>query len=191
MDYFIWTGDRSADPNVRHWHVQFPIWTMEEWTMREGKRVENWRDDILAQYPPFRVPTDFPVVLSDWHVFSARLRRLIETQQPGDVQYLAFELRSSFRDGAQITGYSVANHLVLLDCMDRERSESYSNWEPVNPIGDFGVDEPVLSLSRIGDHRLFRVKGDSGTVVIREDLKRCIEDAGMTGCVFERVSVSD
>jgi hypothetical protein len=191
MDYFIWTGDCSADPNLRHWHVQFPIWTMEEWTMCEGKPVENWREDLIAQYPPYGAPTDFPIVLSDWHVFSARLRGLIETEQPGDVQYLQFDLRSSLRNGTQITGYSVANHLVLLDCIDRERSESYSNWVPVNPIGDVGVEEPVLSRSRIGNHRLFRVKGESGTVVIRDDLKRRIENAGMTGCVFERIPLSD
>ena len=40
------------------------------------------------------------------------------------------------------------------------------------------------------DRGLFRVKGDSERVVVRDDLKAQIESEGMTGCLFQPVDVS-
>jgi len=66
------------------------------------------------------------------------------------------------------------------------------NWEPINPIGDFGTFRPtVLKRSMLGNAKLFRIKGQSGTIVIREDLKESIENSGLNPQRFDLLECSD
>lgn len=191
-NYFEWAEPISDDPEERDWSIEFPEWIWVEFTMAEGAPVTDWDPSLIARSGRYGKPVDFRLsVGGEWHIYSERLRLLVEQEVPSAVQYLPFRLRSSV-GSREVADYWVANHLRLIDCLDKRRTTLYrSCWEPVNPLGDFPVRHAVLSRHLIASEMLFRVKGDSGLVVVRGDLKERIEAAGMTGCLFTPVDVSE
>jgi hypothetical protein len=48
----------------------------------------------------------------------------------------------------------------------------------------------ALSRKRIGDARLFRIRGCGEVVVIREDLREALHKAGVSGCGFGRLRIT-
>jgi hypothetical protein len=109
---------------------------------------------------------------------------------PGLIQFLPFRFQRPDGTG-QVADYCVGQILNLLDCLDRARTKVRKNWEPINDIGDFDTYRPlVLSRSLIGDERLFRIKGNCRSIVIREDLKDAIENAGFEGERFDLLECS-
>lgn len=113
------------------------------------------------------------------------MRSFLEKEAAGLVQYLPFRLRRPDGTG-NVQGYFVGQILRLVDCLDRERTEVRLNWEPVNEFGDFDTYRPlVIKESMLGNERLFRLKGASRTIVMREDLKDAMAIAGFAGHRFD------
>lgn len=190
MRYYQWFDLCSDDPKSRDWDIEFPLWC-DEPACDKGQFVSKWDPSIVGRYgPPDAPPTDYPIVIFPfWPVYSPRLRELMGREVPGQIQYLPFRLRASVGHG-EIDGYCVANYLKLIDCLDRDLSRSANNWQSDGDPIDFAIREQVLSQRLIGDERLFRVLGDYTEIIIREDLAKSIEAAGMTGCKFVPVQVS-
>jgi hypothetical protein len=65
-------------------------------------------------------------------------------------------------------------------------------WKPINDRGDFGTLHPiVLSRRLIGEAMLFRIQGHCRTIVVSEDFKQAIEEAGFLGQRFDLLECSD
>ena len=184
MKYFEWWGELDSI-EVRFSDRQFNgFWFVE------GSPVVGWAEFIIAVYLCDDIPRfDFGIARNGWPIFSERMRDFLNGQCPGLVQFLPFRLQRP--DGSAQTGrYSVGQVLRLVDCLDKERTKIRESWAPINEFGDFAVLRPlVLSSKIIGDHQLFRIKGHSGSVVIREDLKDAIEAAGFGLQRFDDIEV--
>ena len=186
MNYYEWLGELDSV------EIRFPDLQFNGFSMVEGIPVIGWTEYLIAVYLCAEAPVfAFGMADTAWPVFSPGMRALMERLVPGVVQFLPFRFQRPDGSG-QVVGYSVGQILKLVDCLDRSRTKVRKNWEPINERGDFDTLPPlVLKQSLIGAERLFRIKGDCRTIVIREDLKRSIEDAGFASQRFDLLATTD
>lgn len=185
MKYFEWWGELDSV------EIGFPDRQFNGFWMVEGSPVIGWNEYMIAVYLCPDTPVfHFGLAVDAWPVFSPGMRSLMETLVPGLIQFLPFRFQRPDGTG-QVTGYCVGQILRLVDCLDRSRTKVRNNWEPINNLGDFGTLRPiVLSHSLMGNEMLFRIKGMCGSIVIREDLKNAIEDAGFKDQRFDLLESS-
>jgi hypothetical protein len=191
VNYFEWLGEITS--------VEFPEpHYRERWWMVEGRPVEGWDGKLVGTYNPARAGLKSPtpqfhygMALNSWPIFSPMFREFLEQTTPGLIQFLPFQLQASKKARGPQISYFVGQFLRLIDCLDRERTPVANNWEPINEYGDFDTRWPlVLSRKLIVDERLFRIRGDCGHIIIREDLKRAIENNGFTNQRFDSIEVA-
>lgn len=186
MNYYEWLGELDSA------EINFPDLEFNGFWMVEGKPVIGWTDYMIAVYMCAATPRfEFGMALNSWPIFSPAMQALMERLTPGVIQFLPFRFqRLNGKD--QVAGYCVGQILRVVDCLDRHRTQVDNNWQPINSYGDFGVLRPfVLSRSLIGDEKLFRIQGNCGRIVIREDVRHAIESAGFGGQRFDPVECSD
>ncbi|WP_448595372.1 imm11 family protein, partial [Thermoflexus hugenholtzii] len=133
----------------------------------------------------------------NFHVVSPRLKALLEDLGLGsEIQFLPIRIKGE-KSGREIEGYSVANFLRRIPCLDLEHSiygrygehpEDFQVFpEKIGQIRH--VLKAVLQRKAIGDARVFRVDEWKYIVVVREDVKAAMEAAGITGCWFQELEV--
>lgn len=180
MKFYEWLGDLDSV------EVQFPDRQFNGFWMVEGSPVIGWNEYLIAVYLCPQTPVfEFGLADNAWPIFSPGMRNLIEVIATGLIQFLPFRFqRPNGTD--QVNSYYVGQVLTLVDCLDRKRTQVRKDWEPINEWGDFGTYRPfVLSRALIGDERLFRIRGNCRSIVIREDLKEAIENAGFCSQRFD------
>jgi len=79
----------------------------------------------------------------------------------------------------------------LIRCIYEEASE-IQRWTPEDglpeKVGQYAIVSHLrIDGARTGDARGLRPEGWSGALIIREDLKRALEDLGATGMSFTKV----
>jgi hypothetical protein len=187
MRYYEWLGEIDAGA------IRFPDRQFNGFWMVEGRPVIGWNEYMIAVYLCSEVPVfDYGRSCDSWPVFSPRMRKVMEEYAPGLIQFLPFRFQRPDGSG-QVTGYCVGQILRLIDCFDRTRTKVRKNWDPINAFGDFDTYWPsdvVLSSTPIGEERLFRVRGNSDSIVIREDLKTAIQRTGFEGQRFDPLEIS-
>ena len=186
MKYYEWLGDLDSV------EIRFPDRQFNGFFMTEGKPVIGWNEYLIAVYlcpdPP---QFGFGMACNAWPVFSPGMRKLMEDLAPGLIQFLPFRFQRPDGTG-QITDYCVGQLLKRVDSLDRTQTKVRNNWEPINAWGDFGVFPPiVLRRSLIGEEKLFRIQGKCITMVIREDLKTAIENAGFKSQRFDLLECTE
>jgi len=198
MKFYKWSQYGGADeiePSI--WSLSFELDNGVEWDLMAGKYIENWDVNIAATYDDEVDPTDYPFTSFLLPVFSPRLKELMESLGVEYIQYLPLKIRRS--DGAkEVDGYHFANYLMVIDCLDREKSE-YQIWTKENllfwekrpyMLGTFRyVKKAVINSDKIRNIPLFRLWGWECMVIVREDVKTAIEGAGITGCVFDEIEI--
>jgi len=186
MNYYEWLGELDAI------EIRFPDRQSNGFWMVEGTPVIGWSEYLIAVYfcpdPPV---FDFGLADNAWPVFSPQMRRLMEAIAPGLIQFLPFRFQRPDGTG-QVTSYCVGQLLRRVDCLDRTRTKVRNNWQPVNSWGDLGIYRPIVVSRRlIGEERLFRIQGKCGSIVIREDIKDAIENAGFKGHRFDLLECTE
>jgi hypothetical protein len=173
MKYYEWWGDLASTG------IRFPARHFNGWWMVEGHPVTGWQETLIANYSSAEVlSSNFGLARNSWPVASLPMRVFFETHFPGLMQFLPFRLQRPDGSG-EVRGFSVCQVLKSVPCLDRSRTKVSDKWEPINEFGDFDLRGPaVLDRALIGDERLFRIKGESTLIVIREDLKAAMESVG-------------
>jgi hypothetical protein len=168
---------------------EFPEDDFFRWRMVKGVPVIDWDRNVQAVHRGKKpVSFHFGLTNSLWLIFSAKMRKLLKRYVPEFVNVLPFRL--VLQDGSEVKAYGVGQ-LLLVDCLDRDRTKVKNNWMPVNDFGDVGAYDPiVLNRTLIADNVLFRVKGKCSMVVVRDDLKEIIEHAGFDGQRFNELEVT-
>jgi hypothetical protein len=198
MRYFNWSQYGGADelePKLV-WHLYIQLRNVNEWDLVTGKFIKDWDINTTAVYDEEIEHTDYPFTTGLLPVYSMRLKTLIDNMGIKEIQYLP--LKITRLDGTnEVTGYHIANYLRVIDCLNRERS-TYQVWTKDNllfwekrpfKLGTFrDIRKAVLDLGKINDVPIFRLWGWD-MAVVRQDVKRTIEDAGITGCVFREIEV--
>lgn len=202
MRFYEWFPEADYDsaglynPN---WGVTEPQFSADIywWDVKEGKYIQHWDSKTVATFHEDTEPTDFPFAGFAIPIYSSRLRELIERLGITDIQYLPLIMRGE-KSNREITGYSIANYLSIIDCLHRQRSiyriYTKSNlmfWEQrPEMLGTFtDVQKVVLDKSKIGESRLFRLWGYD-IVIVREDIKLALEQKEITGCKFTELEVA-
>ncbi|GIV94605.1 imm11 family protein [Chloroflexus aurantiacus] len=196
MRFYDWCATAQETSGIEHLHVQ------------------GWKDDFalaqrLREARPFREGEWMQMAPADWsedgpltdllfdprfHVVSPRLRMLLEELGLGAViQFLPIRIRG-VTSGREIEGYTVANFLQRIPCLDLEQSigvEFYgSDWIRPEQRGHIaGVWRAALRKDAVGDARVFRVDEWAYIVAIREDVRQAMMAAGITGSYFVELGV--
>lgn len=177
--------------------VTQPVWPIEieprstpYWDLTVGKPVANWQEDEWATCESFEHATDYPFASHLLPVVSTRMRTTIESLGIQSIQYLP--IRIVDRMQVVCLGYSIANVLQVVDATDEDKSE-IERWTKFNlpfwskrswMLGTFrSIRRVVLDESKVGDHRLFVLKG-SDWIIVRDDVKQGLEAASITGIGF-------
>ena len=86
--------------------------------------------------------------------------------------------------------YEILNSLDCVDCVDEQHSE-FRRWtaEDGRPerIGDYKMSLFRIDPDRARGHDLFRAKGWEIALICSEKVKRCLENAGVTGIRFKSI----
>jgi hypothetical protein len=199
MKFYEW----SQTPEIMTGSTLVPNWQVDEphlhdeinwWDLKRGRYLDNWDPNTEATFSEDTDPTDFPFVELLIPICSPRLRELLKQLGVKEVQFLPIRLVGK-ASRKELTGYSIMNYLSVIDCLDREKS-NYRIWTKENllfwekrpwMLGTFEyVQNPVLQSQKIGDALLFRMWGWD-MVIVREDIKRAIEKAGIIGCRFTAI----
>jgi len=180
----------ADDVEVPHrWHLDTPL-------DNQGRRVRDW--DFKRGKPmhvegrlkiPVEIagrPLDFseagiriPVV----HVKVANV--LLSELAPGDVQLIPADIQG------QPEQYLVLVATRLVRCIDEQESE-VSFWKPEHGVPDkvgqyMGVDRLRIDKAKVGDAKVLRPEGWSGTLIVSGELKDALERIGATGTRFTEV----
>ncbi len=120
---------------------------------------------------------------SGHHVVSPKLMEFIKSHNPRSVEFLPVTIYNHKGQVAS-TEYNIMNPLIVLDCIDLEKTEV--KWNPVIKErisrwkGGFTLD-----TNRIDNKiQIFRPKYRSSTILIRRDLATSIEKEDFTQIFF-------
>lgn len=197
MRYYRWTENSEGncivqDFRIRGWEDEFKLlWRLEE---ARPLSEEEWDPEAFANWAEDAPLTDLPFAVPDFHLHSPRLRALLEGLGLGsEIQYLPIRIRGE-KSGQEVGIYYVANYLRRIPCLDLEHSIGVEffgpDWIRPEQRGKIaGVWRAALRKEAIGDARLFRVDEWPYIVAVREDVKRTMGEAGITGCYFLELEV--
>lgn len=199
MRYYDWAANSEGNSGVRHlrikgWKDDFDL----AQRLGEGRpfKREEWKQEAPADWDEEGPLTDLPFN-PNFHLLSPRLKALLEGLGLGpEIQYLPIQVRGE-RSGVEVGVYYVANFLWRIPCLDLERSiygrygEHPEDFQVFSEkIGQIRhVWKAVLRRKAIGEARVFRVDEWKYIVAVREDVRRTMEEAGITGCWFWELEV--
>jgi len=184
--YYDLRDDRESHSR---WHLGRPL-------DAQGQPINPWqffksRPLELGTVPQF--PLDVPGEPLDfcWAAFSIpivheRFVRLFQHMNVPDVQFIPAQIE------AHPGSYFILNTLHAIRCIDDARCEEVEYWQPEDQqpekIGQYRVVFGLrIDPEKVGDTRIFRTWGWSIALIVSEDLKRAIEEAGLTGVRFVEV----
>ena len=190
--YYVLTSAAcvSGASQQAKWPLEIEPKSVPYWELTRGKPVTAWRDDETGTCASIDEATDYPFASHLLPICSPRLRATLHGLGVDQIQHLPINIIDN--RGFTIEGYSIANVLQVVDCIDRSRSQ-YELWTRRNlvlweqrpwMIGTFrSLRRAVFDISQIGQHRLFVLWG-SDWIIVRDDVKRAMERAGISGIGF-------
>lgn len=148
--------------------------------------MNDWPDNISLTFS-----ADFPdsVELTDnirnthgWLIASAALRNIIQTHQTDDLEFLPVSIHNH-KGRVAADDCSIVNFLQLTEVVDRSASVFRVDAAYDDQISKY---DKLSLLKEIEEHgpAILRMKETPMLILVREDLARAIESAGMTGIAF-------
>lgn len=181
--YFKLMDDRRS---LTRWHLDLPV-------DERGQEIDPWQFDdgrVLDLGCVPRFPIDIPGTPLDfcWAALSilvvhTRFVELFERLQVRDVQFIP----------ARVDGHPgpwfILNPLRIIPCIDEARCEEVQHWKPEDgqpeKVGQYRVVAGLrVDPSKVGNARIFRPWGWTVALIVSEDLKQAMDDAGITGTRF-------
>jgi hypothetical protein len=181
--------DLADDVCVPHrWHLAAPLDVqgrkVQDWDFKKGAalRVEG-RLKI-----PIKIsgrPLDFSEAGLRVPVVHVKVASMLAERAPGDVQLIPADIEG------QSDQYLVLVATRLIRCIDEEASE-VSFWRPEHGVPEkvghyMGVDRLRIDKVKVGNAKVFRPEGWSGSLLVSEEIKDALERMGATGTRFEEV----
>ncbi len=155
--------------------------------LTQGKPIplDEWDSNLclwVVRHPqlPIHSLTDVPILMGIPIVHSPRLKNLMENIGMNQlIQYIPVSIIDRWTK-QNLSIYYFANFLSHIDCLDTNRTT----------FDEDGLIKRAVLQKRLIQHApLFYVEGKPPFVVVREDVKKAIERAGITGCQFEEIEV--
>ena len=119
-------------------------------------------------------------------VVSNRLKELVESQQPADVEYLNVSIHDH-KGRVASSEYFVLNPYRVVDCLDVDASEV--RWNRISKDRISSCRNPVFHFDTVDDDLLlFRVQHHPSTVLVAQRLVDLITQEGLVGPRFTPTS---
>jgi hypothetical protein len=120
-------------------------------------------------------------------VVHAKVAAILGRLAPDDVQLLPVDVAS------QSEPYFIANVTRVVTCIDDEASEEVRYWKPEDgrpdKVGRYrAVSGMRIDPEKVGSARVFRTWGWTIALIVSEDVKEALEQAGITGVKFTEVT---
>jgi hypothetical protein len=182
----------ELDDDLYHpgrWHLRGP---MDE----QGQRINPWqffkgRQLDLHGVVRFHVKPEGTALEFSWAAVSipvvhGRFVRLFERLGIQEVQFIP----------AQVEGHTgpffILNTLRTLRCVDDARCEEVQYFKPEDEqpekVGEYKFIAGLrIDPAKVGDARIFRPWGWTGSLIVSEDLKQALEAEHITGTRFVEV----
>jgi len=179
----------ADDVYVRHrWHLATPI-------DGHGRKVHDW--DFTRGTPvhvegrlkvPLKIegrPLDFSEAGISIPVVHVKVASMLAERAPGDVQLIPADIEG------QPDQYVVLVATRLIRCIDEEASK-VQFWRPEDGLPEkvgqyWAVDDMRIDKVKVGNAKVFRPEGWSGTLLVSEEIKDALERMGATGTRFAEV----
>jgi hypothetical protein len=170
------------------WHLDMPTDaqgnTLNDWQFKQGAPV-SIQGRLRIPIEAAGRPLDFTEAGLRIPVVHVRVAALFTELAASDVQLLPVDIEG------QPDQYLILVATRLVRCIDEQASE-IQRWTPEDGLPEKVGQYAIVSHLRIdpakaGDARVLRPEGWSGALIIREDLKRALEDLGATGLRFTEV----
>jgi hypothetical protein len=160
----------------------------------QGRQLDPWqftkgRAVVLEGKPVFAIahpgqPLDFSLTGPATPVVTHRVVSLFERLRlQQEVQFIPARVEG------RAEPYFILNVPRIIRCIDDTRCEEVKFWEPRHGVPEkVGQYRNVVSLkvdpAKIGDSRILRPWGWTGSLIVAESLKQAMEDEGITGTRF-------
>ena len=190
MRFFQFVPQSLYQSTGAPWLLKMDLWEVNGVWLGDCERIEGWDDSTVATYSgPDFVHVDFQ---SAHHpIVSDGLRKFFEDRHL-PVQFLPIQLQREDGTG-RIKGYSVAQFLDAVECLDQEKTVVRGGKWKKRRNGNYDLpylNDLWLDRRMVAEHEIFRIDGCSIKLVIREDLKNEIEGSQFTGCAFQEMQIS-
>lgn len=181
--------DLSDDVYVpNRWHLATPL-------DPQGRKVHDW--DFKRGTPvhldgrlkiPIKVagrPLDFSEAGVRIPVVHVKVASVLSERAPDDVQLIPADIEG------QPEQYLVLVATRLIRCID-EKASKVQFWTPEDGVPEkvgkyWAVDDMRIDKEKVGNAKVFRPEGWSGTLIVSEEIKDAMDAMGATGTRFEEV----
>jgi hypothetical protein len=173
------------------WHLGHPV-------DLQGKKLEDpWQfrigEPVLAQAHvriPVKIPgraLDFSHAAFSIPIIHARLAPIFTDHAPSDVQLIPVEVEGRAEE------HFILNATRVVKCIKDDACEEVEYWKPEDgrpeKTGTYrNVAGMRIEPTKVGDAKVFRTWGWTGTLIVSEDIKQALERAGATGTRFREVT---
>lgn len=187
MNYYPWTDDEDND--LLAWIEDFTgIIKKKKYRLHDGISCKDWFPNDVE----FELNINHGIKLADaipntalLLIISDKLRIILEEKSGAEFEFFPVKIRD--KKGHLVKkDYFVANLLETTECVDMEKSDFVMDRiikTQVNYFKTLVLDEKNV----IPESKIFRLKEQTKLIIVREDLKNEILNAGCTGIVFRDI----
>jgi hypothetical protein len=173
----------------QRWHLRAPVnergESVDPWQFFESTRLEPQGEIRFPVKPPGH-PFDFTLASFLIPVLNSRCVHVFEQLGIQEVQLLPAQVEGH-------TGpYFILNTLQVIRCIDDARCKEARYWMPEDgqpeKVGQYHVVSGLrIDPSKVGGAHIFRTWGWTVALIVSEELKQAMEQAGITGPDFVEV----
>jgi len=163
---------------------------IDEWDLTRGIRMNNWDPSIVFQARKSHNNGDPDDVLQNvlgMPIYSSSVRQAFEKASIGGIQYLPVHILRP--DNGEIEGFSIANILNLIPCLDWAHS-IYRKWEG-RPGVIRSYTRLVVSRSLLEGFDIVRMYEFKLNIYVSERVRNIFEQNKFSGYEFDPLTLSD
>jgi len=174
MDYLPWIDDINDDGYA--WIIDEPPEIDEpSYLIHEEASISHWWPEEVV----FDLSPDYGVRLADYvptvtglHIISKKLKEILDSECQGAFDFYPVTIRNQ-KGRIVKASYYLAHLRIILDCMDREKSDFTIN--PINTEHATRIRRLVLREDKIPDNiKIFALKEDPSLWLVQRELAKNI-----------------
>ena len=153
----------------------------------QGVEIKDWDEHFTVDFDPDEGVEfqDWLALTVDWIIVSSRVRKTLEDNNIGNIQYLPITIRNKVTRQIFDNLYWIINIPTLTDALDKE----HSTYVYADPNDSGLLMKYALKRSKIKDLDILRLPDEKVTQFVSERFRTLILQNGYTGFNFRKVKV--
>jgi hypothetical protein len=182
MDKLILCPNTETSPPIRlsdEGSCNEMIW--ENGQVLDSNKYDFSRLEFICERLKSRAMTDYAVTDMGCPIVSERLKTFFENNNIDNIQYFQATVIESEGKPAK-GGYYAANFIGLVDCIDRDASETRARRDDNGELNIITrISKLALKDLEVSYNQLYRVYAFTRLILIDSSFKEKIDAAGLTG----------